>query len=149
MITGFDHTGLVVKDIEKELVFYCDVLGLQVDHDRIVTAPEGGDHTGFPDVHRRLVFLKNAAGAPMFELISYINPESPEGHVLDHHQINSYHLCFNVENLEGIYKNLAEKGVRFLTPPKLIDRPVGDRVCLAYAQDPEGNWIEFKEVLSI
>ena len=102
MITGFDHTGLVVKDIEKELKFYCEDLGLQIDHDRIVTGPEGGDHTGFPGIRRRLVFLKNAAGLPMFELILYINPESPDGYILDHHQINSYHLCFNVENLQGI-----------------------------------------------
>ena len=61
MITGIDHTGLVVKDIEKQLAFYRDVIGLhQVDHDKVVRAPEGGDHTGISNVHRRLIFLKNA-----------------------------------------------------------------------------------------
>ncbi|MFH1490479.1 MAG: VOC family protein [Pseudomonadota bacterium] len=147
MITGMDHLGLVVGDIEKQLGFYRDVLGLLVDHDKEVRAPADGDHTGISNVHRRLIFLKSASGEPMFELIEYISPESPAGRILDHHQINSFHLCFNAENLEGIYKDLAGKGVRFLTPPKLISRPQGDRVCLAYAQDPEGNWIEFKEML--
>jgi catechol 2,3-dioxygenase-like lactoylglutathione lyase family enzyme len=147
MITGIDHTGLVVKDIEKELAFYRDVIGLEVDHDKEVRAPREGDHTGISNVHRRLIFLKDASGDPMLELIEYISPVSPVGQAPDHHQINSFHLCFKVENLEGIYEDLAGKGVRFLTPPKFINRPEGDRVCLAYAQDPEGNWIEFKEVL--
>ena len=147
MITGIDHTGLVVKDIEKQLAFYRDVIGLEVDHDKEVRAPGDGDHTGISNVHRRLIFLKDASGEPVLELIEYINPVSPGGQALDHHQVNSLHLCFKVENLEGIYEDFAEKGVRFLTPPKLINRPEGDRVCLAYAQDPEGNWIEFKEVL--
>ena len=147
MITGIDHTGLVVRDIEKQLAFYRDVLGLVVDYDKEVRAPSAGDHTGISNVHRRLIFLKSVSGEPMFELIEYISPKSPAGKALEHHQVNSFHLCFDVENLEGIYDDLAEKGVRFLTPPKLINRPEGDRVCLAYAQDPEGNWIEFKEML--
>jgi len=147
MITGIDHTGLVVKDIEKELAFYRDVIGLEVDHDKEVRAPREGDHTGISNVHRRLRFLKDASGDLVLELIKYISPKSPAGQAPDHHQINSFHLCFKVENLEGIYEDLAGKGVRFLTPPKFINRPEGDRVCLAYAQDPEGNWIEFKEVL--
>lgn len=148
MITGFDHLGLVVQDIENQLFFYRDLLGLEVGHETEVFAPPTGDHTGFPDVYRKLVFLKNKAGEPMFELIYYINPESPSGHALKHHQVNAFHLCFNVKNLDGIYEDLVAKGVRFLTPPKHVNRPEGDTVCLAYAQDPEGNWVEFKEVLA-
>ena len=87
--------------------------------------------TEISNVHRRLIFLKNADGEPMFEFIEYISPASPAGQVLDHHQINSFHLCFKVENLEGIYEDLADKDVRFLTPPKLINKPEGNRVCLA------------------
>ncbi|MFH1490942.1 MAG: VOC family protein [Pseudomonadota bacterium] len=96
MITGMDHMGLVVQDIEKQLAFYRDALGLLVDHDRDVRAPAEGDHTGISNVHRRLIFLKSPSGEPMFELIEYISPKSPTGHILDHHQVNSIHLCFKV-----------------------------------------------------
>ena len=145
MITGLNHTGLVVQDIEKQVAFYRDVIGLRVVRDKEVVAPETGDHTGFPDVHRRLVFLGSDNGEHMLELIYYFNPPSPVGHQLEHHQVNSVHICFNVNNLDDIYIDLSEKGVRFFTPPKVINRPVGGRVGICYAQDPEGNWLEFIE----
>jgi len=53
-----------------------------------------------------------------------------------------------VVNLQNNYRELSDKGVRFLTPPKVVNRPEGAPVCLCYAQDPEGNWLEFKEVFS-
>jgi len=147
MITGFDHIGLVVQNVKDQLYFYCDLLGLEVENEKDVFAPPTGDHTGIPDVHRKLIFLHNKAGVPMLELIYYVKPQSPAGHALEHHQVNGIHLCFCVKNLEGMYENLVKKGVRFLTPPKYLTRPAGDPVRLAYAQDPEGNWVEFKEVL--
>jgi catechol 2,3-dioxygenase-like lactoylglutathione lyase family enzyme len=147
MITGFDHVGLVVQNVENQLNFYCELLGLEVEHEKDVFAPPTGDHTGIPDVHRKLIFFRNRSGVPIFELIYYVKPKSPSGHALRHHQINGTHLCFKVKNLNEIYEDLVKRGVRFLTPPKQLTRPQGDTVCLAYAQDPEGNWIEFKEVL--
>jgi catechol 2,3-dioxygenase-like lactoylglutathione lyase family enzyme len=144
-----EHTGLVVQDLEKELAFYRDVIGLRVIRQAEVTAPPGGDHTQLDGVRRKLVFLGNDDNRHQLELILYINPVSPPGAPLAHHQINSVHLCFKTENLQSYYENLLRHGARFLSPPKLIDRPErGDHVWLCYAQDPEGNWIEFKEEMT-
>ena len=148
MISGFDHLGLVVKDIEKQKTFYRDVLGLRVLHEREALAPPTGDHTNIPGVRRKLIFLGNAKGEELLELVYYIDPLSPSGQSLNPNQVNSIHLCFNVVNLQNNYRELSDKGVRFLTPPKVVNRPEGAPVCLCYAQDPEGNWLEFKEVFS-
>jgi catechol 2,3-dioxygenase-like lactoylglutathione lyase family enzyme len=143
-----EHTGLVVRDLDKQVAFYRDVIGLNVIREAEVTAPPGGDHTGIDGVRRKLVFLGNDNHEHQLELIYYINPVSPSGNPPAHHQVNSTHLCFKTENLQSYYEHLLRQGTRFLTPPKLIARPQqGDRVCLCYAQDPEGNWIEFKEEL--
>jgi catechol 2,3-dioxygenase-like lactoylglutathione lyase family enzyme len=141
-----EHTGLVVQDLDKQLAFYRDVIGLKVVREAEVTAPPGGDHTGFDGVRRKLVFLGRDENEHQLELIYYIHPASPAGNPPDHHQINSMHLCFKAENLQSHYEHLLRNGVRFLKPPMVIERPLyKDRVCLCYAQDPEGNWIEFKE----
>jgi len=111
-------------------------------------APPTGDHTNIPGVRRKLIFLGNAKGEELLELVHYIDPPSPSGQSLNPNQVNSIHLCFNVVNLQNNYRELSDKGVRFLTPPKVVNRPEGAPVCLCYAQDPEGNWLEFKEVFS-
>ena len=141
-----EHTGLVVQGLDKQVAFYRDVIGLNVIREAEVTAPPGGDHTGIDGVRRKLVFLGHDRSQHQLELIYYIDPVSPAGNPLAHHQVNSIHLCFKTQNLQSCYQNLLRHRARFLTPPKLIDRPQqGDRVCLCYAQDPEGNWIEFTE----
>jgi catechol 2,3-dioxygenase-like lactoylglutathione lyase family enzyme len=140
MMTGFEHVGLVVRDVEKQKTFYRDILGLQVLHEREVL--------GIPGVRRKLIFLGNEKGEELLELVHYIDPPSPMGQPIYPNQVNSIHLCFNIVNLQNHYRELSDKGIRFLTPPKVIEGPGGVSVCLCYAQDPEGNWLEFKEVLS-
>jgi catechol 2,3-dioxygenase-like lactoylglutathione lyase family enzyme len=81
----------------------------------------------------------------LLELVYYINPPSPVASQLDRHQVNASHLCFNVQDINDVYNDLSGKGVRFLTPPKFLDREGGSRVGICYAQDPEGNWLEFIE----
>ena len=145
-----EHTGLVVQNLAKQVAFYRDVIGLKVIREAEVTAPPGGDHTAIQGVRRKLVFLGDDRSEHQLELIYYIDPLSPAGNPPAHHQIHSVHLCFKAEDLQHHYQNLLRQGARFLTPPKIIDLPQqGLRVCLCYAQDPEGNWIEFKEELRV
>lgn len=143
----FDHVGVVVKDVEKQKNFYCNILGLKVSGERDSIAPPTGDHTNIPGVHRKLIFLCDQNGEVVLELVHYIDPPSPSGQQLSPNQINSIHLCFNIKDLKNKYKELSEKGIPFLTPPKELKTPDGKTVFLSYAQDPEGNWVEFKELL--
>ena len=48
MVTGFNHSGFVVQDLDVMVAFYRDTLGLTVVREADSIAPEGGDHTGFP-----------------------------------------------------------------------------------------------------
>jgi catechol 2,3-dioxygenase-like lactoylglutathione lyase family enzyme len=139
-----EHTGLVVKDLDKQLTFYRDILGLKVTREAERTSPPSGSHTGVAGVRRKLVFLAGDGGDFQLELIHYIDPVSPPGNTLAQNQCGSTHLCFQTENLEQRYEELLRQGVGFLTPPRLTQ---GNRSRLCYAQDPEGNWIEFKEEL--
>ena len=111
MITGFNHSGFVVKNLEKMVSFYRDDLGLK-----------GGEHA--------------------LELVYFIHPKSPSGH-LDRNQLGASHICFNVEKIEELYENLLSKGIKFVTPPIMSVTEDGKEKGICYCQDPEGNWIEF------
>ena len=142
MITGFNHTGLVVRDLDRMIRFYAEQLGLQVLHEVDSVAPPEGDHTGFPGARRRLVFV-GRRGDHAIELIQYLEPASPGGHV-DRHQLGGMHVCFNVADLRATCEQLSARGLTFLTEPKFRELD-GSGIGVVYAQDPEGNWLEFIE----
>ena len=144
MITGFNHTGFVVDDLEAMVRFYRDTLGLSVIRERDSQAPPEGDHTGIPGAHRYLVFVGKPEGSHVLELVHYIDPPSPRGH-LTNHQLGSAHVAFNVQDLAGLYEQLLAAGVRFVTPPLREVVSDGRTVNICYGEDPEGNWLEFIE----
>ncbi len=96
MITGFNHSGFVVRDVDAMIRFYRDTLGLTVLREVDSLAPPGGDHTGILGAPRFLVFVGKAAGDHALELVHYIQPPSPAGH-LDRNQLGAAHVAFNVE----------------------------------------------------
>jgi catechol 2,3-dioxygenase-like lactoylglutathione lyase family enzyme len=85
---------------------------------------------GFEDGHR-------------IELVKYHEPASPGGY-LDVPQLGASHICFNVDDLQKAYEKLSARGIQFVTEPKFSERD-GRRSGIVYAQDPEGNWLEFIE----
>lgn len=142
MVRGFNHTGLVVRDLERMVRFYTADLGLHVLHELDSVAPPDGDHTGLPGARRRLVFVGRAQDHAI-ELIQYIHPPVADGHV-DRHQLGAMHVCFDVDDLSRTWQTLKAKGVQFVTEPKFRDLE-GRRIGVVYARDPEGNWLEFIE----
>ena len=144
MVTGFNHSGVVVRDLQAMLDFYCGALGLHVLREVDSIAPAGGDHTGVPGARRKLVFVGIPGGSHQLELVNYLHPQPSEGH-LHHHQYGASHICFDVDDLSETYAALSAKGIRFVTEPKYRETPDGARVGICYALDPEGNYLEFLE----
>jgi len=144
LVTGFNHSGVVVNDLQGMIDFYCEVLGLEVLREVDSIAPPDGDHTGIPDARRKLVFVGKPGDQHQLELVHYIDPEPSDGH-LHHHQYGSSHVCFNVADLKSLHESLSSTGIRFVTEPKYRTTPDGTRIGICYAMDPEGNYLEFLE----
>ncbi len=142
MVTGFNHSGFVVHDLAAMVAFYRDALGLEVVREVDSVAPPEGNHTGIPGSRRRLVFVGVPGGEHLLELVHYIDPPSPRGH-LERNQLGAGHVCFNVDDLEELHEELEAQGVRFVTDPIFRVLPGGGRFGICYAQDPEGNYLEF------
>lgn len=145
MLKSFFHTGFVVRDLEKSVAFYQDVMGLQLMN-RVERSGEFPEKLlGFPGARLRLAFL-NMGNGHLLELIQYIVPPSQESHV-NRNDLGATHLAFFVDNIEDFYADMSQKGLRFFGEPAHLYE--GDRVVrkALYGQDPDNNWLEFVEIL--
>ena len=145
MVTGFNHSGFVVKDLEKMVRFYTELLGMEVVREAESFAPPEGDHTGIDGAHRKLVFLGKQGDKHLLELVHFVDPPSPEGH-LERYQLGGAHVCLEVDDLTALYERLTAEDIKFVTPPKFTERPDGGRNGVCYAADPEGNYLELAEI---
>ena len=142
MVTGFNHTGIVVDDLDLMVSFYCDDLGLAELNRVESNAPPEGNHTGIPGSRRTLVFVGFESGHRI-ELVKYHDPAS-EDRDDDMTRVGTNHICFNVEDIEKVHADLSARGIEFVTDP-IIRQTGNGRHGIVYARDPEGNWLEFIE----
>ena len=127
-IAGVDHIVLRIRDKDRMLGFYCDVLGLAVDRDR----PQLG-----------LTHIR--AGVQMIDLVTLDGPlgktggagPSAEGRNLDH-----FALQVRPFDEAAIRAHLAAHGVEVVEEGPRYGAD-GDGFSL-YIRDPEGNTVELK-----
>ena len=99
----------------------------------------------FPGAHIKGGFVDMGEGHQL-ELIQYLSPASGENH-LHRNDLGASHLAFFVEDLDKFYEETSQKGIRYNNPPaSMFDDDGRLSRKAAYAQDPDGNWLEFVEV---
>lgn len=121
--------GIVVRDADKALAFYRDVLGFE--HQGSMPMPGGG-------TMQRLL-----CGTSMVKLVSHREvPEAsnPPGGIP---AASGYrYFTISVADLEGITARCEAAGAKVVWPVTAL-RP-GIRISMV--EDPDGNWVEFLEV---
>ena len=140
MVQQLHHTGFVVRDLDKAVAFYRDIVGLQVisEYERI--GPGIDQVVGYADAHLKLALL-DLGGGHILELIEYVNPPSDERPTAERNVLGAAHLAFQVKDISATFAKLSSGGAKIMNPPAEI--APGRIVC--YFQDPEGNWLEIME----
>jgi catechol 2,3-dioxygenase-like lactoylglutathione lyase family enzyme len=138
MIGHATHYGLNVSDMETALGFYRDHLGFEVDRQFPISDVQS-DIVGVDGVEGEITFLD--AGGFEIELIAYSAPANEAVHErADGHDVGVAHICITVADVHDVYEDLTPD-VTFVNPP----RTVGNGAQIAYARDPDGNYVEFYE----
>ncbi len=115
-VQGLGHVGLYVKDLDKELWFFRDLLGM--------TVTDRGEERGF-------VFLSARPEEEHHELLLARDAEKAGGYL---QQVSFY--CGSLAELKEFYRRFQENGIRF-------DRVVTHGNAIGcYVFDPEGNTVE-------
>jgi catechol 2,3-dioxygenase-like lactoylglutathione lyase family enzyme len=143
MINGFHHTSITTPDLDRAVAFYGDLLGFEKRADG---QWEIGNHqldaiVGLKDSAARFVMLW--ARNTHLEIFEYSAPESrPDTGPMRASDHGITHLCFDVTDIDAEYARLSAAGVEFTTEPVTV---FGVRT--TYARDPDGNVLEFQEIL--
>ncbi len=144
MLKSFFHTGFVVDDLEESLQFYVNVLGMRLAGRMERQGEFVNQLLAFPDAHVKGAFVDKGEGHQL-ELIQYINPVSGPGGV-SRNDLGATHLAFFVQDIDTFYEATRQRGLRFNSPPAALADDHGNLQRKAlYAQDPDGNWLEFVE----
>jgi catechol 2,3-dioxygenase-like lactoylglutathione lyase family enzyme len=137
------EVAVSVKDMDKMLLFYIDVLGLKKVSDAKVP-PEMTTKVGQTTHGLRVVRLATPYGE-WIRLIQTGQPPKPgevPKYVFDRHGL--VYVSFLVTDIDGILQRLKENGATLQSGDKKIEVRPG--LFVVYALDPEGNFIEFLEV---
>jgi methylmalonyl-CoA/ethylmalonyl-CoA epimerase len=103
VLSGIDHIGIAVEDLEAALGLWQSNYGISVSHRERVD--QQGVEAALLDV-----------GASHIELLAPLGPETPVGRFLASRGPGIHHVAFRVEGIEQVLADLAAKGV------ELIDR---------------------------
>lgn len=121
----FLHTMIRVKDAEKSLKFYTELLNMTLDKKKRLD-----DCT--------LYFLNDEDGCCQIELTQ--NDETPEQ---GYENGNGFgHFAFSVESLDEFTEKLQKLGYEYLYEPFDLN---GKGTKIAFVIDPDGNEIEMIE----
>ena len=125
------HIGFVVKDLSSTVNTLESVLGLK---------PMGKP---FLDKTQQVneIFLK--ASPTLIQLFEPISEKSPVSNFLRKHGEKLHHLCFEVDNLDGLIKKMKSKGIKIIWEP--FKGFEGRRVAFIDPQQLRGLLVELVE----
>ena len=141
MFTRVDHVALSVRDMDKVIAFYRDVIGMEKVFDREF-GEEMGRLIGVPGTQVRIVHMKLEDS--VVELFDYRYPKGREPRPdAQQSDFGLTHIGFIVEDFWGTYQHLVDHGVTFLGEPVEI-RP---NVFVAYFCGAEYEVCEIREIV--
>ncbi|MFQ6037840.1 MAG: methylmalonyl-CoA epimerase [Candidatus Aminicenantales bacterium] len=132
MIKRMDHVGIAVKDLEKSLALWRDVLGLNLR--TVEEIRERG---------LRIAILEKG-DAPAVELIASSDPETPIARFLAKRGEGIHHICFEVEDIDEAMRELKSVGLHFVqeNPQRGAEE---SRIAFLNPKDINGVLIELKQ----
>ena len=143
--TGVSHVGICVRDLDRSLAFYRNILGMRVTRDTVQDTTTGGlPHVyKHPRQTRRQVYLRYGEGDSAPYLVMTCHPgDDPDGEPIKLDQVGISHLSFSVNDLKGLVKHLQDNNVEFAGPPNSFVNPQGE-VSAFYVHDPDGILVQF------
>ena len=143
-MNGVSHVAIGVRDMERSLKFYRDLLGLEVRFDG--TQPIGGMPSLYASPekgNRRAAHLSYGQGANRGFLVLSERPGGTPGEAIKLDQVGISHFSWWVDDIRVLHDKLKAAGVRILVPPSETDsggygEKPGRKFLTCLFEDPDG-----------
>ena len=141
------HTGIIVKDLDRSVYFYHDILGLEFSNEPSPWFEGDGlaKAVGVPGAKLRQVSLWVGDSATV-ELLEYANRPADNDTPIQQNYLGAMHLAFLVDDMDAKVAELKAKGVEFLSEPNTVDEGVLAGWKWVYFHDPDKIPLELVEV---
>jgi methylmalonyl-CoA/ethylmalonyl-CoA epimerase len=135
-VTGVDHIGIAVADLDAAIAWYADTLGL------VATHSETNEEQG---VREAMLSAPGDTGAgAAVQLLAPLRPDSPIGRFLDRHGPGIQQVAYRVADIDAVSATLREKGVRLLYE-QARRGTAGSRINFLHPKDAGGVLVELVE----
>lgn len=135
LLGTFEHVGITVKNLEKSLKFYSEILGFQVlsrKENRELKIVSALIQIG----QLRVEMFSPIEDAPSIPKLIEYGMEGVGVRIRERTGLN--HLSIRVDNIDSVFENLKNNGIKFVVEPKLT----GSGSKIAFFTDPDGTLIE-------
>jgi catechol 2,3-dioxygenase-like lactoylglutathione lyase family enzyme len=135
------HTGFTVRDLERSLVFYRDVLGMSVVFKQEKQGGYLAQIVGYENAHVRMAHLEFEPNGHRIELFEYREPEA-HGDAGEPRDVGITHVCLAVKDIDAVFERATDAGADPISAPVLVDTGANAGGRGAYIRDPDGIIIE-------
>ncbi|MES2408906.1 MAG: VOC family protein [Patescibacteria group bacterium] len=142
-INKIDHVGIIVEDLEAAKGFFLE-LGLKVVGEQEVEGEWVGKIIALENVKDKIVMMQTPDGEANIELVKFHHPVDDKGiQPSFSNTLGIRHICFEVEDVEGIAAKLKQKGFELMG--EMYNYENIYKLC--YIRGPEGIILELAEKL--
>jgi len=131
-VKTFDHIGIAVRDLDKNIAFYIEVLGAKLI-DRYKSEKTGVESE---------IAIMDINGERTELLAPTNNTTSPIARFLKQKGKGVHHIAYRVENLDEAIWELKGLGIRILEDTRRVNKH-GRRLIYLNPADTEGTIIEY------
>ena len=145
IVSNIGHTGIVVRDLDKAIAFYRDVLGLELlnrdeRHGEYINTLVGLEGVSLEFANLGIKSQPYSA-VELLQYTEFDTTSTPR----NSNSLGCNHIQFFVEDIDEAYRDLKERGIQFNSPPLMV--PTGTKKSI-YLRDPDGNILEFHQNLT-
>ncbi|MBY3537524.1 VOC family protein [Rhizobium laguerreae] len=138
-----NHVGIVVSDLASSIKFYEALTGTKIENVDQIGGPRMAAVQGMEKVLIKYanVHLDNLN----IDLLQYDEPK-PKTASYQGNDIGAMHLCFEVDDLDAVYRRMKDAGLEFSGEPIIFEDGDGLKkgagTAVAYFDDPDGTHLE-------